>query len=206
MFHEVDFRAFTPRMNVSAVRDGHGRECYGSPAVRRVAQVGFFCAPTCARGESQNKAMNERTKNERLQARTVILESAVNRDSHEATLVPHTEAVVGRAGGSDIQIGEAMVSRRHCRLTMDRAGGVFVEDLSSHHGTAVNDRRINGISRLRDGDELWIGAHRFTIRFRQRYPFFPRMATRISKGVRTLFTWSLGTDGTAADSPHENPT
>jgi pSer/pThr/pTyr-binding forkhead associated (FHA) protein len=36
-------------------------------------------------------------------------------------------------------------------------GGVTIEDLASKNGTFTGDRRIAGLTPLRDGDRLWLG-------------------------------------------------
>ncbi|MFQ5407394.1 MAG: protein kinase [Anaerolineales bacterium] len=55
------------------------------------------------------------------------------------------------------------VSRRHCRLARDEAGGYRLEDLGSFNGTWVNGERLKeGEQRLLvDGDELHVGAVKF---------------------------------------------
>jgi hypothetical protein len=65
--------------------------------------------------------------------------------------------VVGRDEGCDIVVDDPEVSRQHCRVTeLDGAG--FVEDLQSANGTFVNGIRAKGVSRLRAGDLVQVGA------------------------------------------------
>ena len=147
--------------------------------------------------------MNEAMKTESFQSTTVVLEPLDARDFLEATMLPHTEVIVGRASDTDIHIDEPMVSRRHCRLTMDDVGRVFVEDLASHNGTAVNDQRIEGVCPLRDGDELWLGIHGFTVRLRKGYQSL-NMTERLCNSMRGLFIRNPCTSAADANCSHES--
>lgn len=69
---------------------------------------------------------------------------------------------VGRATGSDFILDVAMVSRVHCRLTADAAGGLIVEDLDSTNGTFVNDQRVQRAV-LSSGDRLRVGRCELSI-------------------------------------------
>ena len=74
--------------------------------------------------------------------------------------------LLGRDPASAIRLGhDGLVSRRHARVVVARAGAV-VEDLGSRHGTAVNGARIEAPTALRDGDTLRVGAT--TIAYRRR--------------------------------------
>ena len=67
--------------------------------------------------------------------------------------------VVGRHRWCDVRIASPRVSRRHCRLAVDR-DGVLVRDLGSTNGTRINGRRVEeGV--LRPGDELSIAHCRY---------------------------------------------
>jgi diguanylate cyclase (GGDEF)-like protein len=69
------------------------------------------------------------------------------------------EIVIGREGGSDVTVPIDTVSRRHCQLRK-RGGAVFVTDLGSTNGTALNDEVLapNGEFALRSGDRLRVGS------------------------------------------------
>lgn len=63
--------------------------------------------------------------------------------------------VVGRTG-SDIELADPEVSRRHASFrSVD--GGVAVEDLGSSNGTFVNEQPIQGIVTLQAGDAVRFG-------------------------------------------------
>jgi predicted component of type VI protein secretion system len=65
------------------------------------------------------------------------------------------DAVIGREG-TDIVLADPEVSRRHAAIRV-QAGGVAIEDLGSTNGTFVNDRRIQGLQSLSNGDSVRLG-------------------------------------------------
>ena len=77
-------------------------------------------------------------------------------------LLPNTLKTVGRAPRADFVVDAALVSRVHCRLTLDAAGTLEIEDLGSTNGTFVNGRKV-GKTTLSDGDKLTIGRVEFVV-------------------------------------------
>jgi predicted component of type VI protein secretion system len=71
-------------------------------------------------------------------------------------------AVLGREG-TDIVVPDPEVSRRHAAVR-EHGGGVAIEDLGSTNGTFVNDRKVEGVQPLSDGDELRLGNTVFRVR------------------------------------------
>ena len=66
---------------------------------------------------------------------------------------------IGRAVENDIVIVSKRVSREHARIW--REGRYwYLEDLGSTNGTFLNDERVQGEQRLRDGDLVVIGEAR----------------------------------------------
>jgi pSer/pThr/pTyr-binding forkhead associated (FHA) protein len=64
--------------------------------------------------------------------------------------------VVGRGPRSDISLSnDPYVSRVHFSLDWDDTA-CWVSDLNSHHGTFLNDKRVQK-ARLRDGDKIRVG-------------------------------------------------
>lgn len=63
---------------------------------------------------------------------------------------------VGRATTADFVVEAALVSRFHCRLTLEADGRLVLEDLSSTNGTFVNDERVERRV-LETGDRLRLG-------------------------------------------------
>jgi DNA-binding winged helix-turn-helix (wHTH) protein len=66
------------------------------------------------------------------------------------------ENVIGRALGAAVRIASPRVSRQHARITVAGARAEL-EDLRSHNGTFVGQRRITAPVVLSDGDQIVIG-------------------------------------------------
>lgn len=64
--------------------------------------------------------------------------------------------VIGRHPGCDIVLESAAVSRQHAEVMLSD-GEVWITDLRSRNGTAVNGRQIAERQRLQDGDEIVVG-------------------------------------------------
>jgi pSer/pThr/pTyr-binding forkhead associated (FHA) protein len=73
-------------------------------------------------------------------------------------------AVFGRARGSTVRIPSERISRRHCRIWLERRK-IWVQDLGSQNGTYVNDEVVIGKVQLSHGDELKVGHVRFRLQF-----------------------------------------
>ena len=69
------------------------------------------------------------------------------------------EMIVGREDECDIAVPIDTVSRRHC-LLRQRGGAVFIADLGSTNGTALNDDALppNEEFALRSGDRIRVGS------------------------------------------------
>lgn len=77
-------------------------------------------------------------------------------------LLPGAIKTVGRAPRADFVVDAPLVSRLHCRLTL-QDDGVLVEDLESTNGTFVNGQRVRkGL--LATGDVLRVGRIEFAVR------------------------------------------
>ena len=72
--------------------------------------------------------------------------------------------IVGRSPGSDIVIGAGYVSGRHARFTL-MGQNLFVEDLGSTNGTAVDGKRITEPRALRDRDVVTVGDVDIRVRY-----------------------------------------
>ena len=64
--------------------------------------------------------------------------------------------IVGRAPGADIVIGAGYVSGRHARFQL-MGQNLFVEDLNSKNGTAVNGDYIFEPIAVKDKDRITVG-------------------------------------------------
>jgi pSer/pThr/pTyr-binding forkhead associated (FHA) protein len=71
--------------------------------------------------------------------------------------------LAGRAASADLRIDDPRVSRLHARIEM-REDGVYVEDLGSRNGTAVDGITVDGSRRLAVDDEIAIGSARVIFR------------------------------------------
>jgi len=69
------------------------------------------------------------------------------------------EMIVGRESECDVMVPIDTVSRRHCRLRQ-RGGAVFLADLGSTNGTALNDDALPPHEEftLRSGDRIRVGS------------------------------------------------
>lgn len=72
--------------------------------------------------------------------------------------------IIGRSPGSDIVIGADYVSGRHARFSI-MGQNLFIEDLQSTNGTAVNGQRIIDPVALRSGDMVSVGDVDIRVRF-----------------------------------------
>jgi predicted component of type VI protein secretion system len=89
--------------------------------------------------------------------RIVVLSGAATGRSLEIP-APPSRLVIGRAEHCQLVLGDPQVSREHAELFRD-LDGVMIHNLSAKNGIEINDQLI-GQRRLRDGDELSIGATR----------------------------------------------
>ena len=72
--------------------------------------------------------------------------------------------IVGRSAGCDIVIGAGYVSGRHARFSL-MGNDLFIEDLGSTNGTAVNGKIIEGPYNLRDKDTVSVGDVDIRVRY-----------------------------------------
>ena len=77
-------------------------------------------------------------------------------------LLPGTLKTMGRAPRADFVVDAALVSRVHCRFTLNQTNELELEDLGSTNGTFVNGRKVMR-TQLSDGDKLTIGRVKFVV-------------------------------------------
>jgi pSer/pThr/pTyr-binding forkhead associated (FHA) protein len=77
-------------------------------------------------------------------------------------LLPGTLKTLGRAPRADFVVDAALVSRVHCRFTLDQRNHLELEDLGSTNGTFVNGKKVAKAT-LSDGDQLTIGRVQFVV-------------------------------------------
>lgn len=72
------------------------------------------------------------------------------------SIVVRGPVIVGRSPNADIVIGAGYVSARHARFSL-MGTNLFVEDLGSTNGTAVNGQTINSPTSLNANDVVNVG-------------------------------------------------
>lgn len=72
--------------------------------------------------------------------------------------------IVGRSPGADIVIGAGYVSGRHARFTL-MGQNLFIEDLGSTNGTAVNGHPIVEPTALKNNDVVNVGDVAIRVRY-----------------------------------------
>jgi pSer/pThr/pTyr-binding forkhead associated (FHA) protein len=77
-------------------------------------------------------------------------------------MLPGTLKTLGRAPRADFVVDAALVSRVHCRFTLNNTGELELEDLGSTNGTFVNGRKVTKLL-LSDGDKLTVGRVEFVV-------------------------------------------
>ncbi|MCA9246483.1 MAG: FHA domain-containing protein [Planctomycetales bacterium] len=77
----------------------------------------------------------------------------------------HPPTVIGRSKQADITVGQALVSRKHCEITVHDDGLLVVEDLGSLNGTYHGGQRIEEPVYLEPGDRLTVGSITFEARY-----------------------------------------
>lgn len=61
---------------------------------------------------------------------------------------------IGRLPDNDVVIDDATISRRHCVVVVHSDLSVELHDIASKNGTTINGRKLDGPTRLNDGDEI----------------------------------------------------
>jgi pSer/pThr/pTyr-binding forkhead associated (FHA) protein len=92
-----------------------------------------------------------------------ILESTDPANMCVFRMLPGDPKTIGRSSRADFIVDAPLVSRVHCRLTLDAAGRLGVEDLGSTNGTWVNGQKVQESS-LASGDRLKIGRIEFEVK------------------------------------------
>ncbi len=77
-------------------------------------------------------------------------------------LLPGSLKTMGRAPRADFVVDAALVSRVHCRFTLNATNELELEDLGSTNGTFVNGQKVAKAT-LSDGDKLTIGRVQFVV-------------------------------------------
>lgn len=86
-------------------------------------------------------------------------------ESDRRVPIASEEFVIGRLPSSGLELNCETVSRRHARIRR-QADTLLLEDLESLNGTTLNGMRIDGPTRLRDGNVIGVGRWRLTLRLK----------------------------------------
>src|SRR5262245_3836266 len=92
-----------------------------------------------------------------------ILESTDSDTPLLFRLIPGSLKTMGRAPRADFIVDAALVSRLHCRFTLDDLDRLQVEDLGSTNGTWVNGAKVEHAPLL-EGDRVKVGRVEFAVR------------------------------------------
>ena len=83
--------------------------------------------------------------------------------AEDGTRIPlDGEQTVGRSEDCDITVDNSRVSRKHAVLRVSD-GEVTVEDLGSANGTLLNQRQVQGVASLKNGDSLHFEKTPYTV-------------------------------------------
>jgi len=74
-----------------------------------------------------------------------------------------SEVLIGRKSDADIVLNNQHISRHHAKI-MKMAEGLFLQDLSSTHGTFVNNEQVDHHI-LKHGDKIGLGKDRIELHF-----------------------------------------
>jgi predicted component of type VI protein secretion system len=69
---------------------------------------------------------------------------------------------IGRLPDNDVVVDDATVSRRHCAIVVHSDLSIEIHDVASKNGTTVNGNKIQGPTRLRDGDQIGLSERNLT--------------------------------------------
>jgi ABC transport system ATP-binding/permease protein len=125
-----------------------------------------------------------------------VLKLIIEDDEGRKTVVPFSrdEITIGRQDGNTIRLTERNVSRHHARL-LRQNGQVLVEDLGSSNGVLINGERIQGQTRVGDGDLIQIGDYDLALQQEEmaqlgaptvRVPVAPPQATLVEPPSRAV--------------------
>lgn len=95
-----------------------------------------------------------------------ILESTDTEHSLLFRLLPGSLKTMGRAPRADFIVDVPLVSRLHCRFSLDDGNRLAIEDLGSTNGTWVNGRKVERAPLLA-GDRVKVGRVEFAVRDEQ---------------------------------------
>ena len=86
-----------------------------------------------------------------------------NKSNHGQVIPVNVPAFrIGQAEDCHLRSQSSQISQQHCVIYIHE-GTVTIQDLGGKTGTIVNDKRITSTVTLKDGDQLAVGRHSFTL-------------------------------------------
>ena len=92
----------------------------------------------------------------------VILQGCQGALRGRVMLLPPGEYLFGRDDSCQVRLRHQSVSRRHCVLRVTEQK-VFIQDLGSRNGTALNGRRLTSEQAMRHNDVFFLSGAEFRI-------------------------------------------
>ncbi len=93
---------------------------------------------------------------------------------------------VGRLPDNDVVIDDPTVSRRHCAIVVHSTLVVELHDVASKNGTTINGKRLEGPTRLKDGDEICLCDRKLTVVMKSGNVTIDRPAQSNSRDDQTM--------------------
>jgi EAL domain-containing protein (putative c-di-GMP-specific phosphodiesterase class I) len=92
-----------------------------------------------------------------------VLEAVTDSNKEWRGVIERDPFIVGRDEACELKLTDKRISRRHFEI---RRGGdlIWIRDLNSTNGTLVNDKRINQVELLEQGDTISIGKFKFCVK------------------------------------------
>jgi len=100
--------------------------------------------------------------------------------------LPEGRFMIGRAASCQLSLDDPLVSRNHAVISVS-AAGVTVEDLGSRNGVVVNGERIQGVHKVKHGDQIVIGSQELMYLLRRDVP----ADTLVQPATQRLQTFGL---------------
>jgi len=88
-----------------------------------------------------------------------VLTTATGTQTARVYVIPQGEVLsLGRAEEANIRFDDASVSGNHARIVLVAGDYVFADNRSTN-GSYINDIRVDGATKLKDGDRIRLGPH-----------------------------------------------
>lgn len=75
----------------------------------------------------------------------------------QSFILDKNDMILGRESNSDIAINDPLISKKHCKITLNEDGHFQIEDLESTNSTYLNGKLLKKPVTLNYGDRIIIG-------------------------------------------------